>query len=79
MATPTCCSWLNLVRCFSIILARPSRRGSFTSVNELVTAIGTFIDHWNDYPHPFTRPKDADEILGKIQRAEPKTSALANN
>jgi hypothetical protein len=47
-------------------------------VNELVTAIGTFIDHWNDHPHPFTWPKDA-EILGKIQRAKAKTSALANH
>jgi hypothetical protein len=48
-------------------------------VNELVTAIGTFIDHWNDYPHPLTWPKDADEIFGKIQRAKAKTTALANH
>jgi len=43
---------------------------SFTSVRELTDTIGAFIDHWNDHPHPFTWTKDADEILGKIQRQD---------
>jgi transposase len=77
---PTSCSWLNLVECFfSIITRQAIRRGSYTSVRQLTDTIGAFIDHWNDHPHPFTWIKDADEILGKIQRAKTKTSALTNH
>jgi transposase len=77
---PTSCSWLNLVECFfSIITRQAIRRGSYTSVRQLTGTIGAFIDHWNDHPHPFAWTKDADEILGKIQRAKTKTSALTNH
>jgi transposase len=77
---PTSCSWLNLVECFfSIITRQAIRRGSFTSVSELISAIGAFIDHWNDHPRPFTWTKDADEILAKIERAKAKTSALTHH
>jgi transposase len=56
---PTSCSWLNLVECFfSIITRQAIRRGSFASVSELTSAIGAFIDHWNDHPRPFTWTKD---------------------
>ncbi len=75
--TPTGCSWINLVECFfSVITRQAIRRGSFTSVRDLVTAIGAFIDHWNDHPHPFAWTKDADEILASIHRAKTKTSRL---
>jgi transposase len=78
--TPTSCSWLNLVECFfSVITRQAIRRGSFTSVKELVSAIGAFIDHWNEHPHPFAWTKDADEILGKIERAKTKTNALTHH
>jgi transposase len=78
--TPTGCSWLNLVECFfSIITRQAIRRGSFTSVKDLVSAIGAFIDHWNDHPRPFAWTKDADEILGTIGRAKTKTSALTEH
>jgi transposase len=77
---PASCSWLNLVECFfSIITRQAIRRGSYTSVRQLTDTIGAFIDHWNDHPHPFAWTKDADEILGKIQRAKTKTSALTNH
>jgi len=77
--TPTSCSWLNLVECFfSIITRQAIRRGAFTSVTELTGRIGAFIDHWNNHPRPFTWTKDADEILGKIERAKTKTSALTD-
>ena len=42
---------------------------------KLTDTIGAFIDQWNDDPRPFTWTKDADEILGKIQRAKTKTGA----
>src|ERR1022692_3082552 len=78
--TPTGCSWLNLVECFfSVITRQAIRRGSFTSVRQLTETIGTFIDHWNDHPRPFAWTKDADEILGKIQQAKTKTSALTRH
>lgn len=78
--TPTGCSWLNLVECFfSVITRQAIRRGSFTSVSELVAAIGTFIDHWNAHPHPFAWTKDADEILAKIERAKTKTIGLTRH
>ena len=62
--TPTSGSWLNMVEVFfSIITRQAIRRGSFTSVTDLITAIETFIDGWNDRCHPFTWTKTADEIL----------------
>jgi hypothetical protein len=39
--------WLNLVEVFfEIITRQATRRGSYASVPELVTAIRTFIDGW---------------------------------
>jgi transposase len=62
--TPTSGSWLNLVEVFFGIITRQAiRRGTFTSVKELVAAISRFIDGWNERCHPFTWTKTADEIL----------------
>jgi len=67
--TPTSGSWLNLVEAFFGIITRQAiRRGSFTSVNELITAINRFIDGWNERCHPFTWTKTADEILPHATR-----------
>jgi transposase len=53
--TPTSGSWLNMVEVFFGIITRQAiRRGSFTSVADLVAAIEAFIDGWNDRCHPFT-------------------------
>jgi hypothetical protein len=68
------------VECFfSIITRQAIRRGSYTSVRQLTATIGTFIDHWNDHPRPFAWTQDAEEILGKIHRAETKTNALTDH
>jgi transposase len=62
--TPTSGSWLNMVEIFFGIITRQAiRRGTFTSVKDLITAIETFIDGWNDRCHPFTWTKTADELL----------------
>jgi transposase len=62
--TPTSGSWLNMVEIFFGIITRQAiRRGSFTSVKDLITAIETFIDGWNDRCHPFTWTKTADQLL----------------
>jgi transposase len=67
--TPTSGSWLNLVEVFFGIITRQAiRRGSFDSVKQLVTAIRTFIEAWNDRCHPFTWTKTADEILPHATR-----------
>jgi len=64
--TPTSGSWLNLVEVFFGIITRQAiRRGTFTSVKNLITAIETYIKAWNDRCAPFTWTKDADTILAK--------------
>jgi transposase len=79
--TPTSGSWLNMVEIFFGIITRQAiRRGSFTSVKDLTTAIRTFIDGWNDRCHPFTWTKDADAILAKAKRSsKAKDSALTSH
>ena len=65
--TPTSGSWLNMVEIFFGIITRQAiRRGTFTSVKDLITAIETFIDGWNDRCHPFTWTKTADQLLAAL-------------
>jgi hypothetical protein len=53
--TPTSCSWLNMVEIFfGIITRQATRRGTFTSVTDLETAIRDFIDAHNHRAKPFT-------------------------
>ena len=65
--TPTYSSWLNLVeRWFAELTNRWLRRGSHRSVRELVAAIRTWTQLWNDDPKPFAWHKTADEILDSL-------------
>ncbi len=57
---------------FGIITRQAIRRGSFTSVKDLIAAIRAFIDGYNDRCQPFIWTKDADTILAKAKRS-PKT------
>ena len=67
--TPTSGSWLNMVEIFFGIITRQAiRRGSFGSVRELIDAITTFIDGWNERCQPFVWTKDADTIIAKAHR-----------
>jgi transposase len=67
--TPTSGSWLNLVEVFFGIITRQAiRRGTFTSVKDLITAIERFIDGWNQRCHPFVWTKTADDILTHTRR-----------
>src|SRR3982751_4249191 len=77
--TPTSGSWLNLVEAFFGIITRQAiRRGSFTSVKELIAAIEHFIAAWNDRCRPFTWTKDPDTVIAKAtnprHRKTPTTS-----
>ena len=53
---------------FGIITRQAIRRGTFTSVKDLIAAIETFIDGWNDRCQPFVWTKTADDILTKANR-----------
>jgi transposase len=62
--TPTSGSWLNMVEIFFGIITRQAiRRGTFTSVKDLVNAISTFIAAWNERCQPFVWTKTADQLL----------------
>ena len=45
------------------------RRGIFRSVEELIEAIGQYIDHHNEHPKPFIWTAKAADILEKVMRA----------
>jgi len=77
--TPTSASWLNRVeRFFRDITTERLRRGAFTSVPELVTAIHEYIAHPNTDPQPFIWTKSARDILQKVIRANSRLSSKQN-
>ena len=77
--TPTSASWLNMVeRLFRDITVNRLRRGVFTSVPELVTAIDEYIAHHNTKPKPFIWTKSAGDILQKVIRANGRLSSKQN-
>ncbi|MGH7411550.1 MAG: IS630 family transposase [Candidatus Methylomirabilis sp.] len=62
--TPTGASWLNQVeRWFASLTQRQIRRGSFTSVRDLVLKIKRYLDLYNHHPRSFVWTKSADEIF----------------
>jgi transposase len=75
--TPTSASWMNQVETFFGLLGRQAvRRGSFTSIPDLVAAIGRYISAWNADCHPFAWVADADQILVKAaSRSQPARPA----
>ena len=77
--TPTSASWLNMVeRFFRDISENRLRRGVFTSVPELITAIDGYITHHNVKPKPFVWTKSARDILQKVIRANNRLSSKQN-
>jgi transposase len=68
--TPTGCSWLNMVeRFFRDLTENRLRRGAFRSVEQLITAIGEYVDCHNEHPKPFIWTAKAADILEKVKRA----------
>ena len=77
--TPTSALWLNLVeRFFGLITQERIRRGVFTSLDALETAIREYLDNHNAAPKPFVWTKSADQILAKVERARNALEALQN-
>ena len=68
--TPTSASWLNMVeRFFRDLTQNRLRRGVFRDLEELIMAIGTYIDRHNQNPKPFIWTARASDILEKVKRA----------
>jgi transposase len=68
--TPTSSSWLNMVeRFFRDLTQNRLRRGVFRDVEELIMAIGEYIDKHNKRPKPFVWTAKASDILEKVKRA----------
>ncbi|MCM0608845.1 MAG: IS630 family transposase [Ideonella sp. WA131b] len=77
--TPTSASWLNMVeRFFRDITVNRLRRGVFTSVPELITAIKKHVAQHNTKPKPFIWTKSAADILQKVIRANARLSSKQN-
>jgi len=66
---PTSSSWLNLIeRWFAELTNKRIRRGSFHSVDELITAIEEFLATWNKHPKPFVWTATVESITEKLSR-----------
>jgi transposase len=75
--TPTSASWFNLVeRFFAEITTKRMRRGTFTSVGDLIAAIRDYLDRHNAAPKPFRWHKTAAAILEKVRRALNKLDTI---
>ena len=69
--TPTSASWLNMIeRFFRDLTTNQIRRGIFQDLEQLITAIGNYIDHHNKKPKPFIWTAKANDILEKVTRAQ---------
>jgi len=68
--TPTSASWLNMVeRFFRDLTQNRLRRGVFQNLEQLIMAIGEYIDGHNQNPKPFIWTAKATDILEKVTRA----------
>jgi transposase len=69
--TPTSASWLNMVeRFFRDLTNNRLRRGVFQDLEQLIMAIGDYIDGHNKSPKPFIWTAKANDILEKVTRAQ---------
>jgi transposase len=68
--TPTSASWLNMIeRFFRDLTDKRIRRGVFQDLEQLIMAIGDYIDRHNQSPKPFIWTAKANDILEKVTRA----------
>jgi transposase len=75
--TPTSSSWLNLVeRWFRNLTDKRIRRGSFTSVPDLVAAIEDYLQQHNEKPRVFVWTATAEQILVKVAKCKEALDAL---
>ena len=78
--TPTSSSWMNMVeRFFRDLTEDVVREGSFTSVEELKTAIADYLAERNLSPKRYVWKAKGAEILAKIQRARARLEEIKCN
>lgn len=66
--TPTGSSWLNQIEIwFGIITRQAIRRGTFTSLSQLVRSIKDYIRDWNQDAEPFEWTTTPGEIIAKVK------------
>jgi transposase len=74
---PTSSSWLNLVeRWFAELDSKAIRRGVFRSVEDLKTAIDSFLSAWNNDPKPFVWTATIESITEKLSRCRQTLEAI---
>ncbi len=79
-STPTSSSWTNLIeRWFKELTDRRLRRGVFTSVSDLETAINLWASHWNDDPKPFVWKTTTEDIITKVRRGRAALTRQINS
>lgn len=67
--SPSYASWLTQIeRWFGVITQQAIRRGSSSDVNQLVTNIEHFVDHYNAEHCPFVWTAAAESVLAKDER-----------
>ena len=77
--TPTYSSWLNQVeRWFGLVTEKAIRRGSFTSVKDLIEKIDAFVKAYNKTATPFKWTATAESILAKVERLCLRTSGTSH-
>ncbi len=77
--TPTYSSWLNQVeRWFGLISQQAIRRGTFTSVTDLIRRIHEFTNTHNAAAKPFVWVATAQSILDKIERLSTRIAGQAH-
>jgi hypothetical protein len=70
-------AWANAVEgLFATLTRQRLKRGVFTSIVELQTAINRFIAETNDKPKPFVWTKSADAILAAVNRGRQALEAI---
>lgn len=75
---PTSSSWLNLVeRWFADLTQKAVRRGSFTSVPDLIEKVMEFIEAHNEDATPFVWTASAETILGKIEKCRRRLEEIS--
>ncbi len=77
--TPTSASWLSMVERFlRDNTEKRIRRGVFTSVPDLVSAIEANLEQHNVEPAPYIWTESASDILAKVQRAHESLDKTAS-
>ncbi|WP_406071029.1 transposase [Micromonospora sp. NBC_01638] len=78
--TPTGSSWINQIEIwFGITTSQAIRRGTFASVQVLISSIRDYTTSWNTNPRPFQWTATPNEIPAKVQLVQRNIKKLVVN